>query len=136
MRAGRQVASACRPAPHCKGEIVPDVDTMGYARNAIGAVLFLQAGTQVYDAISAINSSPLTAERYGADPQQAKSAMEYTYHGMVLAGVYCAIAALASQSWWPIIGMVPGDVYLFWLYKRAIRRAQDRGFVDWSQIGG
>lgn len=115
---------------------MPLEDSLGTMRNAAGAILFLGAGTQVYDAISAINSSPLTAERYGADPAQAKSAMEYTYHGMALAGVYCVIAATVSKSWWPIIGMVPGDLYLWWLYKRAIRRAQTRGPVDWSKLGG
>lgn len=108
-------------------------DTTGMlSKRAIGGVLFLQAGTQVYDAISAINSSPLTAERYGADPAQAKSCMEYTYHGMALSAVYCTIAAVVAESWWPIFGMIPGDVYLFWLYKRAIKRAQDRGPVDWG----
>jgi hypothetical protein len=104
----------------------------GLVGNAIGAVLFLQAGTQVYDAISAVNSSPLTAERYGADPQQAASALEYTIHGMILSGIYCAIAAWVARSWWPIIGMIPGDVYLWWLYNRAISRAQARGPVNWG----
>lgn len=111
-------------------------DAIGAVRGAAGALLFMAAGTQVYDSISAINSSPLTAERYGADPTQAKSAMEYTYHGMLLAGVYCVIGAAAAKSWWPILGMVPGDLYLWWLYKRAIKRAQDRGPVDWSELGG
>lgn len=106
------------------------------ARNAIGAVLFLQAGTQVYDAISAVNSSPLTAERYGADPEQAASAMFYTYQGMGLSAFYCVVAALAARSWWPILGMLPGDLYLYWLYRRAIGKAQARGPVDWSSLGG
>lgn len=109
---------------------------MSGAKNALGAVLFMQAGTQVYDAISAVNSSPLTAERYGADPEQAASAMYYTYQGMILSGVYCGIAAFVSHSWWPIIGMIPGDVYLYWLYRRAIRKAQDRGPVTWANFGG
>ena len=105
-------------------------------KNAIAAVLFMQAGTQVYDAISAVNSSPLTAERYGADPEQASSAMFYTYQGMILAGAYCSIAALVAHSWWPILGMLPGDVYLYWLYRRAIRKAQARGPVTWNGLGG
>jgi hypothetical protein len=110
-------------------------ELLGVTKNAVGAVLFLQAGTQVYDAISAVNSSPLTAERYGADPAQAKSSLEYTLHGMALSGIYCAIAAWVARSWWPIIGMVPGDIYLWWLYCRAITRAQARGPVDWSSNG-
>lgn len=107
---------------------------LGGVRDAAAAILFMQAGTQVYDAISAVNSSPLTAERYGADPAQAKSCMEYTYQGMILSGIYCLIAALVADSWWPILGMIPGDIYLIWLYKRAIARAQDRGPVDWSSV--
>lgn len=105
-------------------------------QRAIAAMLFMGAGTQVYDAISAVNSSPLTAERYGADPQQAKSAMEYTYQGMILSGVYCTMAAIIGASFWPILGMVPGDIYLYWLYRRAISRARSRGPVDWSKLGG
>jgi len=105
-------------------------------KNAAGAMLFLQAVTTVYDAISAVNSSPLTAERYGADPQQAASAMEYTYQGMALSGMYCIGAALVSGSWWPILGAIPADIYLYWLYRRAIKRAQERGPVDWSTLGG
>jgi hypothetical protein len=105
-------------------------------KNAAGAMLFLQAITNVYDAISAVNSSPLTAERYGADPQQAASAMEYTYQGMALSGFYCIGAALIAGSWWPILGAIPGDIYLYWLYRRAIKRAQERGPMDWSELGG
>lgn len=109
---------------------------LGIVADAAGAILMLQAGTQVYDAISAVNSSPLTAERYGADPAQAKSAMEYTYQGIALSSIYCIGAAWVAHSWWPIIGMLPADIYLVWLYKRAIKRAQGRGPVDWSDLGG
>jgi len=115
---------------------MPGEEMFGGSRHALGAVLFMAAGTNVYDAISAVNSSPLTAERYGADPEQAKSAMYYTYQGMILSGVYSSIAAVIAGSWWPIIGAIPADVYLYVLYKRAIKKAQDRGPVDWSQLGG
>ena len=102
----------------------------------IAAMLWQQGFIAVLDSVSGINSSPLTAERYGADPTQAASAMEYTYHGMAVSGFYAATSSIIARSWWPILGIIPIDIYLYWLYKRAIRRAQDRGPVDWSSLGG
>ena len=102
----------------------------------LAAMLWMQGLIAVLDSISAINSSPLTAERYGADPTQAASAMEYTYHGMIVSGFYASVAGLVAHSWWPLIGVVPADAYMWWLYKRAIGRAVARGPVDWSGLGG
>jgi hypothetical protein len=111
-------------------------EAVGVTRNVGGALLFMQSGMTIFDSVSAVNSSPLTAERYGADPSQAQACLEYTLHGLIISTGYATGAALVARSWWPLVGVAPGALYLWWMYTRAIARAQARGPVDWQNFGG
>ena len=51
--------------------------------DATGALLLITAYGQIWEIISALNSSPWTAENFGADAGKAKSAREYLAHSTI-----------------------------------------------------
>lgn len=103
------------------------------ASRVLAAVLFINASTNIMDTFSALNSSPWTAENFGADPDKAASCREYVYHGLAFSGLYVTAAGVLAKSWWPIIGGAVAGVYMFWLYDRALRRGSESGSGAWRR---
>lgn len=99
------------------------------------AILFIQASTNALDVYSALNSSPWTAQSFGADPDKRKACMEYVHHSIAVTAFYAIAASLLARNPWPIIGMTIADVYMYWLYRRALDRAQASGSHDWNDRG-
>jgi hypothetical protein len=103
-------------------------------RNALGAVLFMTASMNTLDAYSTLNSSPWTAESFGADPRRSKALKEYVTHAVFYSLGYAAASAWIVQGsigWWIILGALITNVYLVWLYMRASRRGREAGDTDW-----
>lgn len=99
---------------------------------ALGAILFISASTNAMDVYSALNSSPWTAESFGGDPAKAKACREYVHHSLAVTAFYSLGAAAIARSWWPIWGWAIAAIYMYWLYDRALTRAQNRGSTNWS----
>ena len=95
--------------------------------NTAAALLFMAAGTNAYDAYSAVNSSPWTAETVGGDQKKADSMKEYCYHAVIITFIYATGGAVIAKSWWPIIGGGVAGTYMYWLYMRALKRGFDEG---------
>jgi hypothetical protein len=102
------------------------------AKNAVAALLFLNASTMTMDVYSALNSSPWTAENFGGDPEKAKSCMELVYHSIAVTSAYGVAGSVIARSWWPIIGTVLADTYMFYLYWRALSRAVETKSTSFS----
>jgi len=96
------------------------------------AILLITSYGQIWEVISALNSSPWTAESFGADTAKAKSAREYLAHSTISGGLMAAIAARVARSWWPLIGAGAGVGYAWWIYSRALRRASNSGSDGWG----
>lgn len=109
-----------------------DLSAIGGERRALGALLFLAAGTNALDVYSALNSSPWTAENFGADPTKAASCREYVTHSIVVTSFYGAVAGVLAKSWWPIVGTVLANVYMYWLYERALARGMAHNSQGWQ----
>lgn len=105
------------------------------ARRVASAILFIQASTNALDVYSALNSSPWTAQSFGADPEKRKACMEYVHHSIGVTAFYAIAAAALAKNVWPIIGMTIADVYMYWLYKRALDRADAAGSTSWGDAG-
>ena len=101
-------------------------------QNAVAAILFLTATMNTLDAYSALNSSPWTAESFGADPDKLASLRGYVSHSIVFSMVYAVIASMIAGSLWPIAWAATANAYLWWLYDRAALRAQEKGSTTWS----
>jgi|SRR5215831_4979576 len=99
------------------------------------ALLFIGAGTNALDVYSALNSSPWTAQSFGGDPEKRKACMEYVNHSIVVTGFFAAVAALIAHNPWPIFGAVIANIYMYWLYRRALGRAVASGSQNWNDSG-
>lgn len=104
-------------------------------RNALGAILFMQATMNTLDGYSTLLSSPWTAESFGADDRRSKALKEYLKHAVVFSMGY-AIASAAivhgRLGWYIIAGAVITNLYLIWLYMRASKRGREAGSADWA----
>jgi hypothetical protein len=99
------------------------------------AILFIQASTNAMDVYSALNSSPWTAQSFGADPEKRKACMEYVYHSLAVTAFYAGAATVIARNAWPVIGWALASAYMYWLYSRALNRAQASGSTSWGDSG-
>lgn len=111
-------------------ELVGLSDGLG---NAVAAVLFLQSGMMTLDAYSTFQSSPWTAENFGADPVKVRSAKEYLWHAVGFSMAYAIASAYLAHSMWPVIGSIIANAYLIWLYLRALGRGKTAGSKGWAK---
>lgn len=102
----------------------------------VGALLFLQAGMTTLDAYSTLNSSPWTAENFGADEAKAASCRGYVRHAIVFSTAYAVASALLAESVLPIVGATIANAYLYWLYDRGLRRGAVAGSAGWAKPTG
>lgn len=107
-------------------------------KNALAAVLFMQSSMNTLDAYSTLNSSPWTAESFGADERRSAALKEYITHAVVYSMAYAVASAFIVRGrigWWIIAGAVITNAYLIWLYMRASRRGREAGSSNWHNGG-
>lgn len=104
-------------------------------RRVLGALLFIAACTNVVDVYSALNSSPWTAQSFGGDPEKARACMKYVYHSMIVASGFSIAASVIARSWWPLAGAVLAEGYMYYLYRDALKKAQEKGSTSWGDGG-
>jgi len=105
-------------------------------KDALAAVLFLAAINETMQAYGTLNSSPWTAESFGADERRAKALREYVTHAVVFSMATAGIAAWVAHgqkaTWAIILGAAGTNAYLVWLYIRASRRGREAGDTSWA----
>jgi hypothetical protein len=97
----------------------------GNVQGVAAALMLMGAGTNVYDAFSAVMSSPWSTEKFTNDPEEEKMAREYVTHAMIISWGYSVGGAVLAKSIWPIVGAAGVTAYMFWLYNRALCRARN-----------
>jgi hypothetical protein len=104
--------------------------------NELAALLFMTASMNTLDAYSTLNSSPWTAESFGADERRANALKEYVAHAVVYSMSYSAAAAFIARgkaaTWSIMLGSIVTNVYLVTLYMRASARGRAAGSDGWS----
>ncbi len=102
----------------------------------IAALLFLTSSMNTLDAYSTLNSSPWTAESFGADERRAKALKEYVAHAVVYSMAYATAAAFIAHgraaTWAILVGAVVTNAYLVMLYLRASARGREAGSANWA----
>lgn len=104
--------------------------------DAEGAALFLTTMGLGFEVMSALNSSPWTAENFGADEARAKSCWKYTLQA---AGINAAMglgASVLTETWWPLLGTSTVSLYMALTYRAAINRGRKNGNNGWIAQGG
>jgi hypothetical protein len=108
----------------------------GFSSDEAAALLFLAAINETMQAYGTLNSSPWTAESFGADDRRAKALREYVTHAVVfslLTGGIAAKVAKGKQATYAIMGgIILTNGYLVWLYARASRRGRAAGDAGWA----
>lgn len=94
------------------------------------ALLFIGAGTNVYDAFSAVMSSPWSTEKFTNTEEDEKKGRRYVNHAITISWIYAgggAFLAYKSAGWklamWPLLGAGIVTVYMYYLYNRAIAQS-------------
>jgi hypothetical protein len=104
--------------------------------NELAAVLFLAAINETMQAYGTLNSSPWTAESFGADDRRAGALKEYVAHAVVFSMTTSFIAAWVAHgqkaTWAIILGALGTNAYLVWLYNRASARGRAAGSSGWA----
>src|SRR5262249_12550489 len=112
----------------------------GMSADAAAALLFLAAINETMQAYGTLNSSPWTAESFGADDRRARALREYVTHAVVfslLTGAIAATVARGKKATYSIMGgIVLTNGYLVWLYTRASRRGRAAGDAGWANSPG
>jgi len=108
----------------------------GGGKGALAAVLFIGAGTNVYDAFSAVMSSPWSTEKFTKDSEEERMARQYVTHAMVISWAYALGGAYLSRSGWPVAGAALASVYMYWLYNRALARSQTAESMNAPDVAG
>lgn len=104
--------------------------------DAEGAALFLTTMGLGFEVMSALNSSPWTAENFGADEARAKSCWKYTIQA---AGINAAMglgASILTETWWPLLGTSTVSLYMALTYRAAINRGKKAGNMGWVAGAG
>ena len=108
----------------------------GARGNELAAVLFLGAINETMQAYGTLNSSPWTAESFGADDRRAAALKEYVAHAVTFSMLTSFIAAWVAHgrkaTWAIVLGALGTNAYLVILYMRASRRGREAGAQGWA----
>lgn len=103
-----------------------------------GVGLFMVAAAESFNIFSAMNSSPWTAENFGADEKKAKSCKEYVVISVVAnSGLGLGASFLAGSggkpNWWPLIGTLMVSFFMVVIYWRALNRGMANNSTGWTK---
>lgn len=94
------------------------------------ALLFIGAGTNGYDAFSAVMSSPWSTEKFTQSDYELEQAQRYVRHATIISWIYVAGAAGITYATGEkgaavaaIIGGLIVTLYMRWLYAQAVGRS-------------
>lgn len=99
------------------------------------ALLFMGAGTNVYDAFSAVMSSPWSTEKFTQSAEEEAKARRYVMHAIIISWIYAGVGGVLAYksagfklAVWPLAGALIVTVYMYGLYQNAIKQSpQGRG---------
>jgi hypothetical protein len=115
---------------------VPDFMAGVSGDNVGSALLFLAAINETMQAYGTLNSSPWTAESFGADDRRAAALREYVAHAVVFSMGTAVVAAFIARgkkaTWSILLGTAGVNIYLVCLYMRASQRGRAAGAEGWA----
>ncbi len=103
------------------------------SRAAADAGIFLMALAEAFNVYGALNSSPWTAENFGADEEKARSCRRYVLQADVVNIALGIGSSLISESPWPLIGIGLITVYMHCMYERALKKGAVAGSDGWAK---
>lgn len=96
--------------------------------------MFLLAVGEAFNVYGSMNSSPWTAENFGADPEKARSCRRYVLLAD-LANVALGVgASLVAESPAPLLGILAITLFMHAMYERALRKGAVSGSDGWAKV--
>lgn len=102
-------------------------------KTAASAGIFLMALAEAFNVYGALNSSPWTAENFGADPEKARSCRRYVVQADIVNIALGVGTSLISETPWPLIGIGLITVYMHIMYDRALKKGAVAGTDSWAK---
>jgi hypothetical protein len=109
-----------------------NLPVMGGPEAAAGVGLFMVAAAESFNIFSAMNSSPWTAENFGADEEKAKSCRKYVAISLAANESLGVGASLLAGNWWPLVGTTAVSVFMWFIYQRALAKGMQMNSTGWS----
>lgn len=100
---------------------------------ASGAALTLMALAEGFNVYGALNSSPWTAENFGADPDKARSCRHYVLQADAVNILLGIGTSLIAKNPWPLVGLLIITVYMHYAYERALKKGAVAGTKGWAK---
>lgn len=97
-----------------------------------GGGLFLMALAEAFNVYGALNSSPWTAENFGADPEKAASCRRYVLQADIVNVALGIGTSLIAKNPWPLLGILVITVYMHYCYERALKKGAAAGTAGWA----
>lgn len=96
-----------------------------------GGALFLMALAEAFNVYGAMNSSPWTAENFGADAEKAASCRRYVLQADVVNIALGIGTSIIAESPAPLLGILAITVYMHIMYDRALKKGAAAGSDGW-----
>lgn len=109
---------------------------MASENTGANAGIFLMALAEAFNVYGALNSSPWTAENFGADPEKAASCRRYVLQADAVNIALGVGTSLISKTPWPLLGILAITVYMHAMYDRALKKGAVAGTGGWAKAGG
>jgi hypothetical protein len=101
-------------------------------QTAASAGIFLMALAEAFNVYGALNSSPWTAENFGADEEKARSCRRYVLQADIVNIALGIGTSLISESPWPLLGIGLITLYMHWMYEKALKKGALAGSDGWA----
>lgn len=88
------------------------------ADRGVLALQFVVPFYEFFNVVSALESSPWTISKVGADPAAEADMTTLLWHATIIGNGAAAAGMLIGGSWLPLAGSAAATVYVWWLYKR------------------
>jgi hypothetical protein len=106
---------------------------MSSTDSGAAAGIFLMALAEAFNVYGALNSSPWTAENFGADPEKARSCRQYVLQADAVNVALGVGTSLIAKNPWPLLGILLITVYMHWMYERALKKGAAAGSDGWAK---
>lgn len=90
---------------------------------------------EAFNVYGALNSSPWTAENFGADPEKARSCRRYVIQADIVNIALGVGTSIIAESPAPFLGILVISVYMHAQYERALRKGKTAGSKGWLNDG-
>ena len=97
-----------------------------------GAALAMSTVGLGFEIMSALNSSPWTAQNFGADKEKAKSCWSYTLQAAGINALMGLGASILTETWWPLLGTSAVSAYMAMTYHHALKKGMASNSTGWS----